>query len=286
MGFNETIFFQPSSPLEEADICIIGVPFDGTVSGRSGSRSGPQAIREATKGIEDYSPFQDRDITECTIHDAGDMILPIGDTNACLDLIYRSYAELACSGKKCVALGGEHLISWPLVRFQHERCGSDLLVIQFDAHADRREDYLGVTFSHATVMQHIGSLIGYENVASLGIRSGTKEEWDQLRSEPHVYGGLSSKPLGDFADFAGQIHDRPVYITVDPDVFDPGLLSGTGTPEPGGISYKDFLEIVGMLKKANIIGADIVELSPDYDTSGVSSFVAGGVLRELILLMK
>jgi agmatinase len=278
------VFYRPLASLEEANIAVIGLPWDGTVSNRAGARFGPEAIRSATLGIEDYSPYQDRDISRLSIHDAGDPELPFGDTQACLNLIYEEYAAIA-SVKKTVALGGEHLVSWPLIRFMHEQHGNDLFILQFDAHADLRDQYLGVRHSHATVMNLAAGLIGHENMAAVGIRSGTPDEWKMLRSNPRSFGGALGRPLSDFDSFARGLAGRKVYVTVDVDVFDPGIMPGTGTPEPGGISFPEFIRLIHALQGVEIVGADIVELAPDYDHSGVSAALAGTVLREILLLM-
>jgi agmatinase len=278
------IFYRPIVPLEAADIAIIGLPFDGTVSNRPGARFGPEAIRSATLGIEDYSPYLDRDISMLNIHDAGDIELPVGDTSACLEASSAEYAALAAV-RPVVALGGEHLVSWPLIRFMHERYGGDLFVIQFDAHADLREDYLGVHHSHATVMNLAAGLIGHENMAAVGIRSGTPDEWALLRGNPNYFGGALGRPLGEFGSLIRSLTGRKVYLTIDVDVFDPGIMPGTGTPEPGGISFPEFVRLIQALEETEIVGADIVELAPDYDHSGISSALAGTVLREVLLLM-
>jgi agmatinase len=277
------IFFRPQVPLQKADAAIIGLPWDGTVSNRPGARFGPEAIRSATLGIEDYSPYLKDDISRLKIHDAGDLELPLGDTAAALDMIHREYSSISC--KKTVALGGEHLVSWPLVQAMHERYGKDLFVIQFDAHADLREQYLGVKFSHATVMNLITGLLGRENSAMVGIRSGAAEEWKILRHHPHYFGEVAGKPLDTFPAFVGSLKGRKVYLSIDLDIFDPGIMPGTGTPEPGGISFSGFIPLLQALENVDIVGADIVELAPVYDHSGISQALAGTVLRETLLLM-
>ncbi len=277
------IFFRPQVPLDDADVAIIGIPWDGTVSNRPGARFGPEAIRASTLGVEDYSPWSGRDISRLAVHDAGDVEMPYGDSAACLDMIGEEYARLA--PKKVVALGGEHLVTWPMVRVLHERFGSDLFVIQFDAHADLREHYLGVRESHATVMNLVGGLLGRENTASVGIRSGTPEEWDVLRDHPRYYGGALGRPIDAFAELgSGILAGRKVYLTIDLDVFDPAAMPGTGTPEPGGIFFPEFVKLLRSLRGLDIVGADIVELAPDYDSSGISAALAATVLREVLLL--
>jgi agmatinase len=281
------IFYQPMVRWEDADCVVIGLPWDGTVSGRPGSRFGPEAIRLATRNVEDYSPYLHRDISETKLHDIGDIELPFGSTNDTLTLIDSTCTPFITRKKKLVTLGGEHLGTWPIIKAMHQHYGDEIFVIQLDAHADLRSEYLGVHYSHATVMHLISELIGKENTAAVGIRSGTREEWKLLRSHPHFFGGLSSKSLSDFESFAHEtLSSRRVYITLDCDVFDPGIFPGTGTPEPGGITFNDFIMIMKVLAEYDIIGADIVELAPDYDHSGISSALAATALRELILAGK
>ena len=278
------IFYRPQSSVHDADIAILGLPWDGTVSNRAGTRFGPEAIRSATLGIEDYSPYQDRDISRLSIHDAGDPELPFGDTEACLRMIREEYSALA-GACRTIARGGQHLVSWPLIQVMHQRYGEELFIIQFDAHADLREQYLGVRHSHATVMNLASELVGRNNMAAVGIRSGTPDEWALLRGNPRYYGGALGRPLDDFCKLARVLIGRKVYLTIDLDVFDPGIMPGTGTPEPGGISFSDFVRLLKALEGMEIVGADLVELAPDYDHSGISSALAGTVLREILLLM-
>jgi len=280
------IFYQPQHTPDEADVLILGLPWDGTVTNRPGARFGPDGIRGATLGSEDYSPYQNRDIADVRIHDGGNLDLPFGDTAACLAVIGREYARLLDTGKPCIALGGEHLVTWPLIEEHHRRSGKRLFVVQLDAHADLREDYLGVRLSHATVMHLVTGLLGFDSTAAVGVRSGDRDEWRKLRRHPYRYGGASSGSVGAFIEKApALLKDRDVYVTIDLDVFDPGIMPGTGTPEPGGLSFHDFIDMVRVFTRLRIVGADIVELAPDYDRSGASQALAAAVLREMILLM-
>ncbi|MCE5251803.1 agmatinase [bacterium] len=286
MTGDKGVFFQPMVAPEDADCIILGLPWDGTVSNRPGARFGPEAVRSATLGVEDYSPYLDRDISEIRIFDAGDIELPFGDSGAALESIRGEYARFSGYHGKPVTLGGEHLVSWPLVQEMHKRYGDDLFVIQLDAHADLRTDYLGVKYSHATVMNMITGLIGKENTAVIGVRSGTRDEWQLLRAHPHCFGGASTMPVDAFGAFASEeLKNRSVYVTFDLDVFDPSILPGTGTPEPGGILFREFVELVQIFDSLPLVGADIVELAPDYDNSGISGALAATVLRELLLVL-
>jgi agmatinase len=279
------VFYQRMVPLRDADCILVGFPFDGTVSARPGARFGPRAARESTLHSEDYSPYLNRDIARLKIYDAGDIELPLGDTGAALAMIGKTYARLSKPGGVVVALGGEHLVTLPAIETLYKKWGDRLFVVQFDAHADLREEYLGVEMSHATVMHRIAALIGRENTAAVGIRSGTVKEWRILRSHPHCFSDTTARAIDDFIPFAErELRGRKVYVTLDLDVFDPSVMPGTGTPEPGGIDFRRFMRLLKSLASCDIVGADIVELAPDYDNSGISSALAATVLREIMLL--
>jgi len=280
------MFYQKLVSATEADVIVFGVPFDGTVSNRPGTRFGPPAIRDATLGSEDYSPWCGRDIADLRIHDAGDLELPVGDTAACLAKVREFSAECLSFSAPGIMLGGEHLVTWPRIEAYADKYGDTLFVLQFDAHADLREDYLGVKLSHATVMNLIRARIGAGSTAAVGIRSGTKREWEQLREHPAYFGGACGRPLEEIAAWAEKtLKGRALYISIDLDVFDPGLLPGTGTPEPGGISFREFISVLDAIDVCPVVGADIVELSPDYDPTGVSQALAATVFREMLLRM-
>ncbi|MFC1477726.1 agmatinase [candidate division KSB1 bacterium] len=284
MTANESIFYQPEALPVEADCILWGLPWDNTVTGRPGARFGPHAIRRATLQTEDFSPYSRHDISDIKIHDAGDVDLPFGDTGKSLGLIYAEASALLQYDKPLITLGGEHLITYPLIQAFYEKYADNLFVIQCDAHADLRTDYMDVTLSHATVMHLIHELIGISNTAAVGIRSGSQQEWAILDTHPYYFGGVSGKSIEEFEPFAQEnFTNRKLYITLDLDVFDPGILPGTGTPEPGGIGFKEFISLIKVLRTFDIVGADIVELAPEYDTSGISNALAAAVLRELLL---
>jgi len=279
------IFYQTTVDPADADRIILGIPWDGTVSGRPGARFGPAAIRAATLNEEDYSPYLNRDIGDFCLADSGDIEFPFGDTVRALSVIEDTVRGLAAHNVPIISLGGEHLVTLPVVRALHERYGDSLCVVQFDAHADLRGEYLGVDLSHATVMHHIADILDGGNTAHVGIRSGTAGEFALLRTHPRYFGGAQGKSLGAFGKFArSELSGRKVYITVDLDVFDPAVCPGTGTPEPGGLTFRDFVPLINALAGCDIVGADIVELAPDYDGSGISAALAAVVLRELLLI--
>ena len=259
----------------KSDIVMLGMPFDGTVSYRSGSRFAPEQIRLASWGLEDYSPRFDKHLEDVNFHDAGDLEFPLGNTYKSLDLIEENVEQIYKDGKRVFGIGGEHLVTLPEIKAV-SKFYDNLAIIHFDAHTDLREEYLGEEMSHSAVIRHCSKIVGPENLKQIGIRSGMKEEWEFMKKHNtliHEYAGLDA--------FKG----KKVFVTVDLDCLDPSVMSGTGTPESGGMQFNELMEWFEYLKNFDIVGADVVELAPDYDTSGVSTAVATKVIRELLMVM-
>lgn len=260
---------------DKSDIVMVGVPFDGTVSYRSGSRFAPEQIRLASWGLEDYSPKFNKFLDDVNFHDAGDLELPLGNTVKSLDIIEENVRNIYQDKKRYFGIGGEHLVTLPAIKAIKEFY-SNLAIVHFDAHTDLRTNYLGEEMSHSTVMYHSGKLVGFENIKQIGIRSGLKEEWDLMKKYNTLiedYNGLNS------------LTDKKIFVTVDLDVLDPSLMSGTGTPEAGGLTFNELMGWFEHLKKFDIVGCDVVELAPDYDHSGVSTATATKVIRELLMIL-
>jgi agmatinase len=279
MVINEE-FFKAASK-EDAELIIAGIPFDSTTSFRPGSRFGPQAMRNVLFGLETYSPYQKKDFTDIKAFDMGDIEVVIGNAAKTLAEIEKTLFPLFSSGKKILSLGGEHLVTLGVIK-SLTSLYSDLLVIHLDAHVDMRDDYLGEKLSHASVMRRVAELIGFENIYQFGIRSGPKEEWEISKQYSNIY----PFNLKSFSEIVSSFPDEaPIYLTLDLDILDPAYLSGTGTPEPLGVTTKELHKALLSLRGKNIIGADIVELAPDYDNSGTSSVTAAFFMREISLLM-
>ena len=264
---------------EPHDIRIIGAPFDGTVSFRPGARFGPSAIRDASDGLETWSPLLDADLEQIRYVDVGDLELPMGNSEAVLAIIRETVDECLADESIPFVLGGEHLVSLPAIEAVFDKY-PDLVVVQLDAHADQREDYLGVKLSHACVMRRVSEVIGDENLRQLGIRSGTRDEYNKMRQ----FGTLATFREEDLDELVEWIADRPVYLTVDLDVFDPACFPGTGTPEPGGIDWWAFQRFIKLMQACEIVGLDAVELAPQLDASGCSSVLAAKAVREMLLV--
>ncbi len=268
------------TPYEESKLVVFGAPFDGTVSYRPGSRFGPSAIRNESFGIETYSPYQNADILDIKGCDAGDLLIPFGDTKAALDAINSYIYNLIQDKKIPIMLGGEHLITLPAIEAMLKKY-PDLCILHLDAHADVRDTYMGVSLSHATVMRRVWEKTGDKRIWQFGIRSGEKSEFEW--ADKHNY--LTSFDLFGIENALDIIGERPIYLTIDLDVLDPSVFPGTGMPEHGGITFMDLLNFILKLRRNKIVGADLVELAPHYDTSGISTAAACKLLRELALVL-
>ncbi len=265
--------------IDDARKVIIGLPMDSTTSFRPGTRLAPYRIREVSEEIEEYSVYQDCSLDECAYFDAGDIIIPWGNVSESLARIESVARALLSSKKMIYALGGEHLVSLPIIKAYHSYC-PDLVVIQMDAHADLRHDYLEQELSHATVMRRASEILEPGSIFQLGIRSGTRDEIAYARQNTQLY---LDQFLNAIPDVIKKVGSRPVYISLDIDVLDPAYAPGTGTPEGGGISSRDLLEGLYALKVLKVVGFDMVEVSPPFDSADNTSILAAKILREALL---
>jgi agmatinase len=257
---------------ELAGITLLGCPLDATSSFRGGTKFAPESIRKASWTLETYSPYLKQDLDEMMFFDAGSLELPPGNLEQSLELIESAVAEIVEKGKKILVLGGEHLVTYPILKAMTKRFG-DMQIVHFDAHCDLRDEYEGQKLSHATVMKRVKEL-GRTEMFQIGIRSGTRREFEELA------------PIDSPASLAARLNRNiPIYVSFDMDVFDPSLVAGVTTPEPGGLTFNAVMEYFSVLMGMNIIGADIVELAPDYDTTFVSSVTASKVAREMLMLL-
>lgn len=275
-------FIGCDSGFDVARAVLFGAPFDSTTSYRPGARFGSAAIRHESFGIETYSPYLDRDLGDCAIHDAGDLELPFGAPDPALKMIETEAARILAAGKVPVLLGGEHLVTLGAVRAARAR-HPDLHILHFDAHADLRADYLGNPLSHACVMRRCHDLLGDGRIFQFGIRSGTKEEFafqgaGRVRAERFAAKTLPSIVLPP---------QTPVYLTVDLDVLDPAEFPGTGTPEAGGLAFETLRGVLmDVFARFNVVAFDLVELAPALDASGRSTALACKLLRECLLALE
>lgn len=275
---NKHVYMSCESSFEEATTVIYGAPFDGTVSNRPGTRFAADAIRSESYGLETYSPFLNKDLEDVRIMDSGDVDITIGNKVKVLEELEETARTILNAGKLPFMIGGEHLVTLGPMRAVLEKY-PDAMLVQLDAHTDLRDDYMGEPLSHATVVRRIHDLIGDNRIYQYGIRSGTKEEFDW--SDTHTI--LEKFSIDTLKNLPGIIGNTPVYLTIDLDCLDPSIFPGTGTPEPGGLTYRELEPAFRVFEQLNVVAADIVELSPPYDHSGVSNAVAAKVARELML---
>ncbi len=279
---NIETFLGCNKEYAESQTILFGAPFDSTTSYRPGTRFGSSAIRHESFGIESYSPYQNLDLEDDSfVFDAGDLEFAIGNTNAVLNSIEEFASKILEDKKRPFMVGGEHLVTLGAFRAAVKKY-SDINIIHFDAHADLRQDYLGVELSHACVLRRCFELIGDNRIFQFGIRSGDKEEFKWAKS--HV--NMNCFNFNNLENVLDSLKDKPLYFTVDLDVLDPSVFPGTGTPEPGGVSFDSLREAVTLVcSRANVVACDVNELSPHYDISGVSTMAACKIIREMLLAL-
>lgn len=273
--FLDRNWMAQNADYESSDIVMLGLPFDGTVTNRPGSRFAPEQIRLASWGLEEYSPYFDKHLEDCNFHDVGDLEFPIGNTVESLNQIEENVTQIYQDGKRVFGIGGEHLVTLPEIKAV-AKYHKDLAIVHFDAHTDLREEYMGEEMSHSAVIRHSSKIVGAENLRQIGIRSGMKEEFEFMKKN----NTLATK----YSDLDA-LKGKKIFITVDLDVLDTSIMPGTGTPECGGLTFNELVGWFRYLKDFDIVGADVVELAPDYDSSGASTAVATKVIRELLMIM-
>ena len=282
MNPNVETFLGCDAGFDEAKIVLFGAPFDSTTSFRPGARFGSAAMRHESFGLESYSPYQDKDLTDYAVFDSGDLELCFGSSEQALADIEARAREILDAGKLPLLIGGEHLVTLGSVRAVLERY-PDLHIIHFDAHTDLRDDYLGAKLSHACVIRRCHDLLGDGRIHQFCIRSGERAEWEFAKQHtelhPFCFDGLAECCERLAASGA------PVYFTIDLDCLDPSCFPGTGTPEAGGVSFPQLLDAILTVCKTNVVAADVNELAPMLDPSGVSTATACKVLRELLLAL-
>ena len=281
-AYSGNVFIKSHPNYDESQAVIYGMPMDWTVSYRPGSRFGPQRIREVSIGLEEYSPYLDRDLDDVKYFDAGDIPLPFGNPQKSIDYIEGFVRQLLQDGKIPVGMGGEHLVSWPVMKAVAEK-HPDLAIIHMDAHTDLRVSYEGEALSHSTPIRKIADHIGPKNVYSFGIRSGMKEEFVWAKENGmHISKFEVLEPL---KEILPTLAGRPVYVTIDIDVLDPAHAPGTGTVDCGGITSRELLASIHAIagSEVNVVGFDLVEVAPIYDSSEQTANTASKLIREMLL---
>ncbi|GHV11660.1 agmatinase [Clostridia bacterium] len=274
-------FIACDSNYGDSSVVLFGAPFDGTSSYRPGSRFASQDMRGDSFAIETFSPYQQKDLADSNVYDAGDLEFPFGNTERVLDIIEDFTRNILADGKVPVMIGGEHLVTLGAVRAVYAKYPG-LSIVHFDAHADMRDTYLSEKLSHATVMRRCADLLGRERIFQFGIRSGEREEFAYSKANHFIITHTFNNIEKTAAALASA--SIPVYLTIDLDVLDPAELPGTGTPEAGGVSFIELLAAtLEVIATSNVVAIDINELSPRLDTSGRSTSLANKFLRETLI---
>lgn len=273
-------FMAASDDYESSRSVLFGIGQDFTTSYRPGTRFGPGRIREASYGIEEFSYHSLMTLADKNFFDLGDVSVVFGDPQESINRAEQVARKIVQDGKLPLMMGGEHLVTLPCVKAVHEKYGNDLVLIQFDAHADLREDYLGNPLSHAAVMRRCLDFLPAKNLYQFGIRSGTVEEYKMGSTQCNLYPHEVLRPLKEVLPTLGS---RPIYLTIDIDVVDPAFAPGTGTPEPGGITSRELIEAVMAFKGMNVVGFDVVEVAPGLDHSERTVVLGAKLIREAIL---
>ena len=282
----------------DADVIILGAPIDSGTSHRSGAKFGPQAIRGGDylphDGERPHLALRTDGLKDLKVVDAGDLLMPGGDLVASLEVLAQATENISRAGKIPVILGGDHSIaSADVAGIARHRGLGKISMVHFDAHADTGEDQWGALVGHGTPMRRLieGGFVRGDRFLQLGLRGywpdNTTLEWmrDQgMRSyemtEIHNR-GLNKVLDESFATLTNGCDG--VFLSVDIDVVDPGMAPGTGTPEPGGMTSRELLEAVRRIcLELPIVGIDIVEVAPAFDTADITAILANRVVLEAL----
>lgn len=270
-------FLTAYDTFNDADFVIFGIPFDATTSYKPGARFGPDEVRNASWGLETFSPILKKDLIDVKICDKYNLLME-GNQSEIITRAYSASKDILEAKKIPVMIGGEHSVTYPVVKAV-KSVYDDFAVIHFDAHCDLREEYMGNEQSHASVIRRTYDLT--KDIFQFGIRSGDQDEWEFGWENTNISMEMPTK------DDIKKIKEleKPVYVTIDIDVLDPAFVPGTGTPEPCGFTPKELINSLYLLEeiKEKIVGFDVVEVSPHYDIGKITSVTAAKIIRELIL---
>ncbi|MEB7448922.1 agmatinase [Arthrobacter koreensis] len=277
-----------------ADVAVVGVPFDTGVSYRPGARFGGNHIREASRLLRPYNPAQDTSpFANLQVADAGDLAVNPFNINEAIETIQAGALDLTEGGTRLLTLGGDHTIALPLLRAAAERAGQPVAMLHFDAHLDTWDTYFGAEYTHGTPFRRAveEGILDTEAISHVGTRGPLYGKKDLDEDRRFGFGIVTSSDVFRqgvdevVAKLRDRIGNRPLYISVDIDVLDPAHAPGTGTPEAGGITSRELLEILRGMRGMNLIGADVVEVAPAYDHADITAVAASHVAYDLITLM-
>jgi agmatinase len=276
-----------------ADVAVVGVPFDSSVSYRPGARFGPAHIRQSSRLLRPYNPAMDvLPFAAQQVVDAGDIAVNPFDIQDAIAEIDRAAMELAAGGTKLMTLGGDHTIALPLLRTMH-RLHGPVAVLHFDAHLDTWDTYFGEPYTHGTPFRRASEegLLDRDHCLHIGIRgplygvSDLPESGDLGFETVHCTELETLGVTGTIERMRARLGDRPVYVSVDIDVLDPAHAPGTGTPEAGGMTSRELLGVLRGLAGADVVSADVVEVAPAYDHAEITGIAAAHVVYELLSVL-
>ena len=276
-------WWQTKDKIEDSEIVLFGIPYDMTASFQKGTVEGPREFREKMEfSAETWSPYQNKELLDLKIYDAGDVKVDNNQGPSQMnDAVEKFTDQILKHNVKTIMIGGEHSVSYPVFK-SHFKKNPDLHLVHFDAHTDLRDEFYGEPFSHACIVKKCIDLTGPGKTFQFGIRSGSKEEFE-LHDQGVTY--IEKSRVTTVPTIAKKLIDKPVYITIDIDVLDPSIAPGTGTPEAGGISYEELIDALKHLSQIkNVVGIDLVELSPKVDPTNRTTALAVKLMREIILM--
>ncbi len=289
-GISTFALLPQLAEVTQADVAIVGIPFDSGVSYRPGARFGPSHVREASRLLRPYnpatgvSPFASQQVV-----DAGDFAVNPFNIEEAIASIEKDHRALSEKAKRVVTIGGDHTITLPILRSLHKQHGP-ISVIHFDAHLDTWDSYFGADYTHGTTFRRASEegLLDGEGCMHIGIRGplySAKDLVDDKAVGFQIFSSIEFQELGvqeAIKKMIARVSNRPVYISIDIDVLDPAHAPGTGTPEAGGLTSRELLAVIRATAGLNIIGADVVEVAPAYDFAQITGIAASHVLYELI----
>ncbi|MEO5662611.1 MAG: agmatinase [Nocardioides sp.] len=279
--------------VERTDVAIVGVPFDSGVSYRPGARFGPAHIRTSSKLLRNYNPVQDVEpFADQQVADAGDIACNPFDIQDAIKQIDEGVRGVLDTSSKLVTIGGDHTIALPLLRVMHEMHG-EIAVVHFDAHLDTWDTYFGAPVTHGTPFRRASEEGLIDKTASMhvGIRGPLYSRQDLTDDQVLGFQVIGAHDMDDMGwrgaveQIRARVGDRPTYVSLDIDVLDPAFAPGTGTPEAGGLTSRELLNILRSFGQLNLVGADIVEVAPAYDHAEITGVAAAHAAYELISAM-
>ena len=276
-----------SRNLEDADVFVVGLPYDLATTGRAGTRSGPSAIRQASANLrweENRWPWDFCAFDRIRLADYGDLEFPAGNHEELFDQVARLYDKLLNAGKTILSFGGDHFVTLPLLR-AHSKVHGKLAMIHFDAHTDTYEEE-GSNYNHGSMFYYAPR----EGIIDAGktIQVGIRTEYTESKHQFEVISAarandLSAEQIID--QIRTRVGDNPCYLTFDIDCLDPAYAPGTGTPVIGGLTTDRALKIIRGLQGINLIGMDIVEVAPSYDHAEITALAAATLGLEMLYVL-